>query len=348
MFDEIAGRMWDRNRLLSVLFELTYRCNLDCFYCYNDHGLKGGPISLERYIEVFRELRELDVMFLTLSGGEPLAHPKFFELGRSACQLGFAIKIKTNGHAVRDRILERIVEEIDPFGLDISLHGGKAATHDRQTRVPGSFDRLMQNLREIKDAGVRVQLNATMTSWNENEIEEMYSIADSFGFKLSVSPQVTPRDNGDTEPLSIAPSSDGVRNLMRVQRARDKPVTQAAAVSNKAGPAAQRSAPSKLCGTGSSTLAVDPVGNVYPCVQWRELLGNLHTHSIREIWSGSKVLDNVRSLNQKAAEMIRSVGAEGNICGFCQGLAALHGDPMKLYPIAEEQLALAKEQNNQK
>ena len=27
---------WRQNLLFSVLIELTYRCNLDCFFCYND------------------------------------------------------------------------------------------------------------------------------------------------------------------------------------------------------------------------------------------------------------------------------------------------------------------------
>ena len=43
-FDDLAARTWDENRLFSVLIELTYRCNLDCFFCYNDLGMRGKPL----------------------------------------------------------------------------------------------------------------------------------------------------------------------------------------------------------------------------------------------------------------------------------------------------------------
>ena len=58
----------------------------------------------------------------------------------------------------------------------MSLHGATAATHDRQTRVPGSFDRLLANLGELRPLGLRVKLNSTLTAWNEGEIEGMFDL----------------------------------------------------------------------------------------------------------------------------------------------------------------------------
>lgn len=61
-------RMWRENTLFSALLELTYRCNLDCFFCYNDVGLAGEPLSCERYESLLQELAELGVLHLTISG----------------------------------------------------------------------------------------------------------------------------------------------------------------------------------------------------------------------------------------------------------------------------------------
>ena len=65
-----------------MLLELTYRCNLDCFFCYNDTGLQGRAALAEQYRRLFEDLRDLRPLNLTLTGGEPLAHPEFFALGR--------------------------------------------------------------------------------------------------------------------------------------------------------------------------------------------------------------------------------------------------------------------------
>ena len=98
-FEQILQKTWRDNVLFSVLVELTYRCNLDCFFCYNDLGLRGEPLSTGQYLAFFAELSDLQVLNLTLSGGEPLAHPDFLKLGSRARELGFVVRIKSNGHA---------------------------------------------------------------------------------------------------------------------------------------------------------------------------------------------------------------------------------------------------------
>ncbi len=110
-------------------------------------------MELEDYDRFFRDLSSLSCLHLTLTGGEPLVHPQFFEIAAKARELGFVLRIKSNGHALRGRMLERLKEEIDPFVVEVSLHGAHAESHDRQTRVTGSFDRLLRKPRA--DAGAR-------------------------------------------------------------------------------------------------------------------------------------------------------------------------------------------------
>lgn len=145
-YSQTMQRTWHENILFSALIELTYRCNLDCFFCYNDTSLSGQPLTFDEYCALFDDLRGMGTLNLTFSGGEPFAHPRFFDLGAKARDMGFVVRVKTNGHALRGRLLQRLVEEVDPFHLDVSLHGATAATHDRQTRVTGSFDQLQANL----------------------------------------------------------------------------------------------------------------------------------------------------------------------------------------------------------
>ena len=332
-FEQVLQKTWRDNLLFSVLVELTYRCNLDCFFCYNDLGLRGEPLRTDQYRAFFEDLRDLQVLNLTLSGGEPLAHPDFLKLGARARELGFVVRVKSNGHALRGEMARRIRDEVDPFLIEVSLHGATAATHDRQTRVPGSFDRLLANLREMLDLGLRVKINSTLTRWNEDEIEGMLALADGFGLPLQLDPEVTPRDDGNVEPLSIAPSREGLERLFSIQAARAGSGSLSVAREGDEGPA--QIPVGKHCGAGSAGIAVDPYGNVYPCVQWRRPVGNLHEQSIREIWTGSAGLREVRELTARAREVVDAQGLAGPMLNFCPGLAETRaGDPLQIYPDA--------------
>ena len=343
-YNDLMKRMGDEHALMSVLLELTYRCNLDCYFCYNDLGLSGDRLSTEDYLQLLQDLRDLQVMVIVLSGGEPLASPQFWPLGKKARELGFVTRIKSNGHALTKDVAGRIKNEIDPYVVEVSLHGARAATHDQQTRVQGSFEKLMANLREMRDVGLRIKLNSTLTQWNEHELEEMFALADNMELPLSFDSVVTPRDNGDREPLSISASAESVKHLYTTVRSRKPGKETQQEVTPHQALGAPNQGGRKNCGTGSATLAVDPFGNVYPCIQWRRAVGNLHRQSIKEIWGGSGALDEIRRLNAEAGRRVDGLGPVASDMGFCLGLAEeLMGDPLAIYPQAERNLTVLRE-----
>jgi MoaA/NifB/PqqE/SkfB family radical SAM enzyme len=317
-FDAIVARSWNDNQLGSVLIELTYRCNLDCFFCYNDLGLRGKPLTFEQYADCLRDLAAMNVLNVTLSGGEPLAHPDFFRIGALGRDLGFVMRVKSNGHALRGELARRLRDEVDPFIIEVSLHGARPETHDRQTRVPGSFTRLTENLREMIDLGLRVKVNSTLTVWNEGEIAEMYALCDALGLPLRFDLQVSPRDDGDRTPLNVAPTAEGIRALLAVQ---DAQAARFAADAEPVAPPKQTAAPVKVtkhCGAGSSGIAIDPYGNIYPCVQWRRSVANLHETRVSAIWGTA--FDEFRRETEEAAGVV-AAHPHGKLLNFCPGLA---------------------------
>lgn len=323
MLQDVIKTAWNRNQLLSVLIELTYRCNLNCWFCYNDMNRQGRPLTCAQYTSFFEDLVDLGTLNLIFSGGEPLAHPEFFALGARARALGFVVRIKSNGHAIGKRLARRIRDEIDPFVIETSLHGADAATHDRQTGVPGSFDRLVANIGIMRDAGLRVKVNSCLTAWNEGSIERLYHLADKLGVSLQVDPFVTPRDDGDMTPLAISASEAGLRRLYAVQKKRSAVGNRDKVRIPTPGSSVETD---RYCGAGASTVAVNPYGEVYPCVQFRRAVGNLHETSIKEIWERQTgALDEVRNLSPQVKEMVRREG----LVGFCPGVAeAVTGDPL--------------------
>jgi MoaA/NifB/PqqE/SkfB family radical SAM enzyme len=340
-YSDTIKRAWNDNRLMSVLLELTYACNLDCTFCYNDLSLGGQRLSLEQYRELLDDLASIGVLSVSLTGGEPLAHPRFFDIASHARSLGFVIRLKTNGHAVKEAVARRIREEVDPFLIEVSVHGATAATHDRQTRVVGSFERLLANIRTMKSLGLRVKANSVLTHWNEHEIEGMLALYDELGVLFQIDPEVKPKDDGDMGPLAIEASAEGQARYRRALEVRAK---SNEAVTEGASPAGARKAimadTDKHCGAGSNNIAIDPYGRVLPCVQWRVPIGNLHEQRVTEIWARSGKLQEVRKTTKAARRMLEGLGDAGAVSNFCPGAAHMYsGDPLALYPPAEQRMA---------
>ena len=91
-YTDTLQRTWRDNILFSVLVELTYRCNLNCFFCYNDPHLRGVPLTTDQYVRFFEDLCELGTLNLTFSGGEPFLQARALaEIGVAAKRRGFSI-----------------------------------------------------------------------------------------------------------------------------------------------------------------------------------------------------------------------------------------------------------------
>src|SRR3989441_1285981 len=70
------------DRPYGLLAELTYRCPLHCPYCSNPINLAefGDELTLDEWQRVLAEARELGVLQLHLSGGEPLQRRDLVEI----------------------------------------------------------------------------------------------------------------------------------------------------------------------------------------------------------------------------------------------------------------------------
>ena len=106
-------------------------------------------------------------------------------------------------------------------------------------------------------------------------MDGMRRIAADRGVPWRLDPVLTPRDDGDPGPLAFRASSESVERMFRELEA----VGQL--------PQEERIAGGTNCGLGRTTIAVDPEGNVFPCLQWRRApLGNVREAPLREMWSG--------------------------------------------------------------
>lgn len=150
-------------------------CNVKCRFCYYYYFYISKEEPTTEYIK--NELlyaKRHGIKDVDFSGGEPTVRKDLPELLAFAKALGFRYRcIVTNGVLLSD---EKYVKKLVDAGLNevlFSIHGHNAETHDYLTQVPGSFKRLIKGMKIIKDYGLRLRTNTTVTKINVKHLSEL-------------------------------------------------------------------------------------------------------------------------------------------------------------------------------
>lgn len=198
-------------------FHITYHCPERCTFCSEAGRMaafEAFPVTFGRVARVLREQAERGVEAVHFTGGEPTIHPQFIEILQLAKKLGMRTSIGTIGTRLADpAFAARAVPLLDEALF--SLHGPDAATHDAQTRRPGSFDRLgraMANARAVP--GFRTFVNSVLVRQNADRIEQTVALARARGAELLVVSNCTPEGAGEDAYPELTLRLDELRALV--------------------------------------------------------------------------------------------------------------------------------------
>lgn len=186
----------------TIAVETNYRCNLRCIHCYvPDSEKRGGEIlDVRLAASIFDQLRELGFRYVLLTGGEPLAHPEFFEIYRLAHERGLRTSLFTNALLLTARHLE-LFKRYPPALVRVSIFGGSAATCEA---VAGAdrFERAMSHLATLTAAGINLRVKMPLLVQNSRDVGAMRARLDALGISSKIDVRVIPRFDGDTEALA--------------------------------------------------------------------------------------------------------------------------------------------------
>lgn len=183
-------------------FELTARCNFNCPMCYvhlskEDVEAQGKELTAAQWIEIARQAKEKGLVFALLTGGEPFVRKDFFEIYDAMKEMGLLISINSNGSMLSGEIRRKLIEN-PPFRMNISLYGGCNETYKGMCGLP-AFDTVVENIRAIKEAGIDIRINLSITPHNRQDIEKIYRVCEELQLNVKASSYMYPsiRVNGE-------------------------------------------------------------------------------------------------------------------------------------------------------
>ncbi len=310
-----------------TVWNITRTCNLRCVHCYSDSAASSypGELTWEQMQSVIDDLAQYQIPSLLLSGGEPLIHPRFFDLVDLATAKGLKLTISTNGTLITPEKAARLKAAQVAY-VGISLDGiGKI--HDEFRRKEGAFDAAVRGFRACHEAGQKTGLRLTLTRHNVENIDRIldfieqeqiqrvcfyHLVPSGRGSSLQVLTPQESRHALDTliarvekwhaqginrELLTVAQPADGAYLLLRMERENHPNLEEARRLLTWNGGGANSS--------GRGIANIDTQGNVHPDQFWQDItLGNVKQTPFSQIWDGQN------QANNSAATLadIRSIG----------------------------------------
>jgi len=336
-----------------VVWNFTYKCNLNCKHCYSDAGNRPRQeLSTSEAMKVVDQIADFGVTALAFSGGEPLMRKDFFEVATRAVESGLYVSLATNGTLLtKERV--RLLKRIGLNYVEVSLDGANSETHDAFRGKPGSFDQALNGLKNCVKEDICTCLAITATKNNLNEIPLVLAMAEELGVKRFTLFNFVPTGRGK-DILELDPSPEEREKVLELlnkklsegsqiailttapQLARvalQSPSTQedmmvplahmeAAKINKKAKALADFIGG---CGAGRFYCAISPEGNVQPCVFLPITVGNLKAERLEDIWFNSPVFNALRDRGNLKGRCSRCEFKF--VCGGCRARAfAYHND----------------------
>ncbi|WP_337176191.1 radical SAM protein [Paludisphaera sp.] len=208
----------DLPRFLQV--EPVGQCNLRCRMCaipFREDGPPHGPPAFmdfdvfTRLLDQFPGLEELQLQGL----GEPMMHPRFFDMVEHAVGRGVKVSTNTNATLMNRARAERCVTS--GLGeIHISIDGATATTYEhirersRFDRVTANVEGLMEARRRLASATPRVRMVVVAMRANLDEFPDLVRLAHRLGVDTVFAQHLCHDFGESTLPARYRPMRDFV------------------------------------------------------------------------------------------------------------------------------------------
>ncbi|HET9081285.1 MAG TPA: TIGR04053 family radical SAM/SPASM domain-containing protein [Trebonia sp.] len=346
-------------RPMLVFWETTRACLLACRHCRASATTQApaGELTTAAGYQLIDQVAGFGRPYpiLVLTGGDCLLRPDLFDLTGYAVSAGVPVCLSPS---VTPLLTPEMISRIAASGVkavSVSLDGACAATHDGVRGIPGHFAQTIAAIRGLAGAGVRVQVNTTAMACNVDELADIAALIVSTGAHMWEVFFLVEVGRGQAAGALSATAHDDVCNFLFdasrygfVVRTVEAPFFRRTVLRRKNGcappddtlytrlagrlrellgpPGRQPSAHTAATRDGKGIMFVSSTGDVYPAGFLPLSLGNLRDQSLRDIYTGSPLLRDIR-----AARFAGRCGAceYADLCGGSRARAyAATGDPL--------------------
>lgn len=285
-------------------WHITDECDQRCKHCYifsEDNCKKLNSMSWNQMEEVVANCEDFCRVFNRLpyfyiTGGDPILHPKFWELMELIKSKNIPFTILGNPFHLTDEICRKL-KDYGCQKYQMSLDGMKE-THD-WFRKSGSFEITLEKIGCINRAGIRSVIMTTVSGRNINEVPDIIDTVVEYGVDIFAFARYCPT----SEEKDVGMTPQEYRNLLAVcdMKFKEYETAECQTYFNKKDhlwtlfeyeqgtfKIPQNVAPDKIyggCNCGNCHMTILPKGDIYACRRVQNSkVGNVFEDRLADVW----------------------------------------------------------------
>ena len=272
-----GGRIGTNLRVLELVY--SNACNFKCEHCSTRAPLGENAdylMPLDKVAELADEAHELGIVEWNMHGGELLTNKaRLLELIRAIKPERFYVFLTSNGFLLTKETAEELAEA-GVNRVSISIDSFNPKVHDAFRGIKGAYERAMQALEYVKEAGMDPFMNITVGHFNafSEDVENLCRYSYEHGYKTFINIAI-PSGNWQGH-LDVVVDDRDRAHLMELRKKYGN------IHRDLWNPFDKENEGVLGCQT-MSKLYVTPSGDIFPCSFMHISLGNVYKQKLRDI-----------------------------------------------------------------
>lgn len=166
-------KLYSSRFIRTAHWSITGKCNYKCRHCYmSAKDAKLGELPLETILKIVDELDKCGVRSVSITGGEPLVRPDFWQIIDALLEKEIIItEIYSNGFLVNDAFLDGLEKrELKKCTINMSFDG--VGYHDWLRGIPGAEKYVNDAFARCKKRGIRTASEMCIHGMNKHTLRE--------------------------------------------------------------------------------------------------------------------------------------------------------------------------------
>jgi radical SAM protein with 4Fe4S-binding SPASM domain len=201
----LISKAFQKGIPLNASLELLPLCNMNCQMCYvrldsEEMKQKDRLRTAEEWFDLARQMKEAGILFVMLTGGEPLLYPDFKKVYLGLRSLGMIVTVNTNGTLLDEHWADFFAAN-PPRRINVTLYGTDKEVYKTLCGFEGGYERAVHALHLLAKRKISVKINGSLVQANKNQIDKIVDMANKLGMAVNVDTYMYPAQRERPKPF---------------------------------------------------------------------------------------------------------------------------------------------------